>query len=141
MVSQHEIAELIGGTAIDREGHKIGSIAMIFLDDTTKEPAWVSVHTGWFGTHESLVPLDGAIFDGDLLKVAFAKEHVKLAPMIHVDAHLSIDDERELYRYYGIHDASAQEAAAPEDSSTAVQASGHEQNAPEAPRDAGRAAD
>lgn len=108
MVSRHEIGELLGGTAIDREGHKIGSIAMIYLDDTTKEPAWASVHTGWFGTTESLVPLDGAIFDGDLLKVAFAKEQVKQAPVIVVDTHLSIDDERELYRHYGIHGASAQ---------------------------------
>jgi hypothetical protein len=103
MVSNHEIGELLGGTAIDRDGHKIGSIAMIYLDDATKEPAWVSLHTGWFGTAESLVPLDGAIFDGDLLKVAFTKEKVKDAPVIHVDTHLSLDDERELYHHYGIH--------------------------------------
>ena len=48
------------------QGDKVGSIGVVYLDDATEEPTWVTVHTGLFGTRESFVPLLGAAVRGGL---------------------------------------------------------------------------
>jgi uncharacterized protein (TIGR02271 family) len=72
------------------------------LDDTTGDPSWVTVTTGLFGTSQTFVPLEGATFDGDDLRLAHSKDKIKDAPRVDVDQHLSPQEENELYRYYGL---------------------------------------
>lgn len=91
-----------GGTVIDVDGNKIGSLEEIYLDDATGDPAWALVNTGMFGTKASFVPLQGASSDGDDLMVRFAKDKVKDAPGLDAGQHLDASEEQELYRYYGI---------------------------------------
>jgi len=96
-----------GRNAYDVNGDKIGSIKDIYFDDVTGRPEWIEVKAGLFkGTR--LVPLTGARIDTDpgdaedRLRLAFDEDRVKDAPDMDTgDDHLSSEQERELYSYYG----------------------------------------
>lgn len=100
MISENNIAGLIGAKVVDRDGDKIGSVGQIYVDPSTGRPNWASVRTGLFGTSESFVPLEDAVEDGDGLRVPFEKSVVKDAPRIEDDAELSPQEEDQLYSYY-----------------------------------------
>ncbi|WEH43311.1 PRC and DUF2382 domain-containing protein [Streptomyces sp. AM 2-1-1] len=94
--------ELDGLTVYDNGGEKVGSVGRVYVDDDTGKPDWVTVKTGMFGMKESFVPLAGARRVGADLHVAHPKESVKEAPRVDADAHLSVAEEEELYRHYGL---------------------------------------
>ncbi|MEV1047818.1 PRC and DUF2382 domain-containing protein [Streptomyces sp. NPDC049916] len=94
--------ELDGLTVYDNDGEKVGSVGRVYVDDETGKPDWVTVKTGLFGMKESFVPLAGARRVGSDLHVAHPKESVKDAPRVDADAHLSVAEEEELYRHYGL---------------------------------------
>ena len=100
MIGKNDISRLESATAYDRTGEKIGKVGQLYVDDATREPAWVAVSTGWFGMSESFVPLNGAEFDGDDIRLAYDKDTVKDAPRVDVGASLEPDREQELYRHY-----------------------------------------
>jgi stress response protein YsnF len=102
MTTQNQVQSLTGATVYDRSGEKIGRIDAVYYDDQTNEPSWITVHTGLFGTHQTFVPLQGVEVNGDQVTVAFDKARVKDAPNIAEDGHLSPEEERQLYRYYGM---------------------------------------
>ena len=103
MIDERNLGSVIGSTAVDRDGDKLGKVGQIFLDDETGRPEWATIHTGLFGTKETFVPLSSADFTGDQLRVGFEKSRVKDAPHIDADSgHLSPQEEDELYRYYGL---------------------------------------
>ena len=102
MISQDQLGNVVGATAYDRDGDKIGKVGQVYYDDATDQPTWVTVNTGFFGTHESFVPVSGAKFIGDRVTVAYDKAKVKGAPKIAEDGHLSPQEEQQLYRYYGV---------------------------------------
>ncbi len=102
MLTDTQTREIIGATAYDSSGDKIGKVGQLFLDDETGQPEFITVNTGLFGTSESFVPVEDATFDGDRLTVPFAKDKVKDAPKVDLDGnHLDREDERRLYEYYG----------------------------------------
>lgn len=107
MISHDHITQVMGSTAIDSSGTKIGRVSQVYLDDETGEPAWATVNTGLFGTNESFVPLSDASLDGDQLKVQHEKDMVKGAPQVASGGHISPDEEAELYRYYGVGEGDA----------------------------------
>ncbi|MEU0157405.1 PRC and DUF2382 domain-containing protein [Streptomyces sp. NPDC006261] len=94
--------ELDGLTVYDNEGEKVGSVGRVYIDDDTGKPDWVTVKTGLFGMKESFVPLAGARRVGSDLHVSHSKDTVKEAPRVDADAHLSVAEEEELYRHYGL---------------------------------------
>jgi uncharacterized protein (TIGR02271 family) len=102
MLDQGQIDQVAGSDAYGSDGSKIGSVGQVYLDDQTGQPAWVTVNTGLFGTNESFIPLSQASFSGDRLTVPYDKNKVKGAPNVAADGHLSPDEERELYAYYGV---------------------------------------
>ena len=102
MTTQDQLRTLVGTTAYDRSGDKVGKIGAVYYDDNTDEPRWLTVHTGLFGTNETFVPVQGAEFGGDRVTLAYDKAQVKDAPNISQDGHLSPQEEEQLYRYYGI---------------------------------------
>ena len=110
MITQDQLRNVVGATAYDRDGDKIGKVGQLYYDDATDQPTWVTVNTGFFGTHQSFVPVSGAGFNGDRVTVAYDKATVKDAPKIAEDGHLSPQEEQQLYRYYGV-DYNAGEAA------------------------------
>jgi uncharacterized protein (TIGR02271 family) len=102
MLDQGQIDQVAGSDAYGSDGSKIGSVGQVYLDDQTGQPAWVTVNTGLFGTNESFIPLSEASFSGDRLTVPYDKDKVKGAPNVAADGHLSPEEERELYAYYGV---------------------------------------
>jgi uncharacterized protein (TIGR02271 family) len=103
MITQQDISTVIGSTAVDNDGDKLGKVGQVYLDDQTGSPEWATVSTGLFGTKETFVPLaDATVADGTL-RVPYDKAKVKDAPRVDADqGHLSPAEEEELYRYYGV---------------------------------------
>ncbi len=102
MLDQNQLDQVIGSTAYDNDGDKIGKVGQVYLDNATGQPAWAAVNTGFLGTSESFVPLQEASFSGDGLRVPYDKDTVKNAPSIASDGELSPTEESELYRHYSI---------------------------------------
>ena len=102
MISEQQISQIIGTTAYDADGDKLGKVSEVYLDDETGRPEWATVNTGLFGTKETFVPLAQADLAGDQLRFPYDKAKVKNAPKIDTDGHLSPQEEQELYRYYGL---------------------------------------
>ncbi|WP_425309372.1 PRC-barrel domain-containing protein [Ammonicoccus fulvus] len=94
--------DLYKATVYDRDGSKVGKVQQVYLDDNAGSPSWITVNTGFFGTNESLVPLEGAAMNEDVLKVPFDKQQIKDAPNYDPGHHLDERDEDDLYRHYGL---------------------------------------
>ena len=97
-----------GRTVVDRAGEKIGTLKDVYLDESER-PHWGSVHTGLFGVRETLVPLDRATPEADVLRLPFERDHVEQAPSLDPDVQLSEDEEQQLYGHYGIASAASDE--------------------------------
>ncbi|SDF67965.1 DUF2382 domain-containing protein [Klenkia brasiliensis] len=102
MITEHDIDTVIGSTAVDADGDKIGTVSEVYLDDQSGRPEWATVKTGLFGTKETFIPLAQAELSGDGIRFPYDKATVKDAPTIEAEGHLSPAEESELYRYYGI---------------------------------------
>jgi uncharacterized protein (TIGR02271 family) len=115
MITREQIPAVLDHPVHDARGNKIGDARHVFFDDVTGEPEWVSVKTGLFGSSESFVPIHEASVIQDHLEVPFAKDKVKDAPNVDVDAggHLSVQEERRLYEYYGINWGAPRQQAQP----------------------------
>jgi uncharacterized protein (TIGR02271 family) len=90
-----------GTDVIDANGDKIGAIEDIYYDDATGQAEWVGIGVGIFGLKRRVVPVQGARFDGESLRVAYDKDMVKDSPDVDGDE-IPVDRERDLYSYYGI---------------------------------------
>jgi uncharacterized protein (TIGR02271 family) len=102
MIGTETIDRVIGRDVYDESGAKIGAASEVYLDDETGQPEWVTVRTGLFGTKESFVPIRDADLTDDGIRVHVGKDKVKDAPKIDAEGHLSPEEERELYGYYGM---------------------------------------
>jgi uncharacterized protein (TIGR02271 family) len=100
MTNPIDAQNLIGRTAVDHEGNKIGKVGQVYLDDQSGQPQWVTISTGLFGTKESFAPIAGSSHDGDDLVLAVSKDQVKGAPSVDADGHLDDSENGELYSYY-----------------------------------------
>jgi len=87
--------------AVDADSNRIGKITKVYLDDQTGQPLWALVETGLFGTGQSLAPIHGSRFDGELVVLTVSKDQVKDAPDIDTDAHISESEQNALRQYYG----------------------------------------
>ena len=105
MITTEEVRSIVtsGGNVVGRDGSKIGSIEHVYFDDDTGRPEWVTAKTGMFGGAASFVPLEEATVEGKDLTVPFDKSTVKDAPRVEdSDGHLTPEQEKDLYRYYGL---------------------------------------
>ena len=102
MLDNERLLRSQGETIIDQDGHKIGSVDDVYLDEGTNRPQWALVKTGLFGGRGTFVPLDQADERDGELHVPYSKDFVKDAPGIEPDTHLNPAEEAELYRYYGL---------------------------------------
>ncbi|MCK2212288.1 PRC and DUF2382 domain-containing protein [Actinomadura sp. ATCC 31491] len=102
MALQTEIRSLFDCHLVGSDGQSIGQVGQVYLNDRTGEPEWVTVRTGLFGMKQTFVPLTGSHRNGEEIRVPFDKERIKDAPNIDVDGHLSVEEEAQLYRHYGL---------------------------------------
>jgi hypothetical protein len=110
MQSNEDILSWRGRDVVDRDGDSIGSLEEIYLDAETDEPTWAAVKTGMFGTRSTFVPIRGAQLDGDRVRVAHEKSHIKDAPNVESDGELSPAEEDRLYDHYDVAGASSGDA-------------------------------
>jgi len=108
-------AALTGAQAEGTDGGKLGKIDSIYLDNTSGKPEWAAIKSGLFGGHVSLVPLRDGAWDGTVLRLPFDKEQLRSAPHHDPDTEISVQDEQELYRHYGInHPGGAGDSTGPD---------------------------
>jgi stress response protein YsnF len=109
MITREQIPQVVGHPVHDSAGKKIGDAKHMYLDDATGNPEWVTVKTGFFGNNETFVPTRSAKLVQDHLEIPYDKDKVKGAPNVDVDSggHLSVEEERHLYRYYGLESTGA----------------------------------
>ena len=117
MITENQIDQVKGSDVYGPDGDKIGTAGEVYLDDQTGRPEWVTVNTGLFGMSENFIPLAEAQFADTGLQVPFDKDRVKDAPNVDPDnGHLSQDEERALYQYYGLdYSGAASDAGVAED--------------------------
>ena len=105
----------------DIDGHKIGSVGDIYYRGDTGKPEWVLIKTGLFGTKKSFAPAGEITGKGDKLTVPYAKEVVREAPRVEHQEELTEEEERGLYRYYGLEYSGQTEGAPTSQSDAPVQ--------------------
>jgi uncharacterized protein (TIGR02271 family) len=100
MTTPQQWDNLIGLTTTDADGGKIGNVGQVYVDESSGQPAWVTVSTGMFGTRQSFAPLYGSSVRGDQLVLAVSKQLVKDAPNVDDDGRLSEAEVATLYQHY-----------------------------------------
>ena len=100
MTTPQQWANLIGLTAIDADGEKIGKVGQVYLGEGSGKPEWVTISTGMFGSRESFAPLSGSSVRGDQLVLAVSRDLVKDAPNVENDGHLDGAEATALYEHY-----------------------------------------
>jgi uncharacterized protein (TIGR02271 family) len=100
MTNPTDVQNMIGRTAVDTEGAKIGKIGQVYLGDESGQPVWVTDHTDMFGTSEPFAPLHGSRVQGDQLVLAVSKQLVKDAPNVDGDGHTSDEENDALHQHY-----------------------------------------
>src|ERR1700737_2692800 len=93
---------LVGRSVVGPDGENIGKVEELYLDTDSQQPEWISVTTGLFGSHRSLVPLAEASDEGSDLRIPYGKEQVKAAPHFDPDRGLSHEEEADLFQHYGM---------------------------------------
>ncbi len=96
-----DLNAMVGRTLVGPGGEKIGKISDVYIDQRSREPEWLAVSTGMFGTKVSFVPLAGVRRAGEEYQASYDKEQVKGAPTAEADGALSEPEEDQLYRHYG----------------------------------------
>ncbi len=104
---------LIGRTAVDRSGVRIGQIRQVIVDEVTGRPEWVVIATGVLGARQKLVPIAAddlrdavasRVGDGGRLAavtIPADDERVRSAPRVElVDGQPTQSAEEALYRHY-----------------------------------------
>jgi uncharacterized protein (TIGR02271 family) len=103
MTTPQQWDDLVGLTAVDADGDKIGKIGQVYVSDDAGQPEWVTVSTGMFGTRESFAPLyQASVRDGQLV-LAVPKQLVKDAPNVDDDGRLEGAETAALYQHYAAH--------------------------------------
>lgn len=102
MIAKEHVDDLLNGNGdiLSADGHKIGSLGQVYADDDNGQPTWVTARTGFFGTSESFIPLEGARVDGADIVVPYSKDQVKDAPRVEAEGHLDPAEEDRLYEHY-----------------------------------------
>jgi hypothetical protein len=75
-----KIMQAKGERVVDRDGNQIGKLSQVASEPTTLAPRWLVVRTSAFG-RSRLVPIYGAVDDGDVVRVPFSKETVMASPV------------------------------------------------------------
>lgn len=102
-MTRQELNAMVGRTLVGAGGEKIGKITDVYVDQRSRQPEWLSVSTGMFGSKVSFVPLSGVRRGaGEEFRAAFDKDLVKEAPTAEAEGHLTEAEEDRLYRHYGI---------------------------------------
>ena len=94
--------DIVGRTAFDVEGQKVGEVEYCYLDLDTDLPEWAAVKTGGIASQSRLVPLMDATMTADGVNLAFSKSQITGAPEVNLDLDLNEAEEAQLFGHYGL---------------------------------------
>src|SRR5262245_50873375 len=106
MLDETELRSLLGYDVRDAEGKTLGNLERVFNDRGTGRPEWLGVFTGRFRHRHRLAPVEGAVREGNSIRVPFVKDKVESGPDYGTATTISDEMEREAYRHYGLEPAS-----------------------------------
>jgi PRC-barrel domain len=89
----------------DCDGAVIGRVDHLVYDDRTCRPEFLGVTTRLFGSGSILVPIGGTRWIKDHLVVPFERHFLEDAPNIDDGWNLTPDEERRLFRHFGLDEA------------------------------------
>ena len=101
MLTDEEAARLQGAQLVTRDGDEVGPVENVLTHAADNRAAWAAVNTG---DGVSVVPLDGASFDGNRLTVRYGADQISSAPG-HTGDQLDAEAAERLYEHYGIDDS------------------------------------
>ncbi len=103
-----DVHALLGRTAYDVDGDRLGTVTGAYVDDTTGRPSWMTVERGGlFRSTRTFVPLDGVELVDDGVRAGVSADAVRAAPHVDEDRVLTLEQEQELVRHYGLDRAPA----------------------------------
>lgn len=102
MMGSFEIGDWRGRDVVSAEGEKLGKLEDVYYDGDTEQAAFLCVRTGRFGHNQTLVPADQVQVSPETVTVPWAKDVVDNAPTTKPDEELSLDDEQQAFRHYGL---------------------------------------
>jgi hypothetical protein len=105
------IRECVGRTMVDPAGDEIGTIQAVYVDDTTAQPEWFAVTTGWLGRSVNFVPVTATSVKGPDVQSLYSKATVQESPTVESDGHLTPDEQHALFDYYDVNDISDRDPA------------------------------
>ena len=131
------LGDLRGAPVYDSAGEKIGKVDEIYYDMGTRQPEWIALGTGFFGTKRALVPVAGAQPREDGILVPYTKDQVKDSPDFDGDE-IAPEYEPSLYRHYGLTDTGTGSRASAQPEGAAVTRKEEELQVGKRPVEAGR---
>ncbi len=90
-----------GREVLDVEGHRIGRLEEVYLDEATDQPRWAAVREKPAGRELSLVPLAHATMRADYVAVPVTSGAIDGAPHIDSARELTEEEADSLERHYG----------------------------------------
>lgn len=126
MISINDIQAVRAASAHSQDGHKVGRVGDVYVDDLTNQPAWVTITAGLFGTKTLFAPLEGARLDGEHLVLAYDKDTIGNAPAIADSGHISDTEQQALIDYFTTHRAGGPAAQPAADAAPAAAALDHD---------------
>jgi stress response protein YsnF/sporulation protein YlmC with PRC-barrel domain len=92
--------QLVGAPVVDSDGQAVGTVEQVFRDDVDGTPSWARIRSVK-GLH--FVPLAGSsMASGGGLSVPFEAQKIMTEPGVSVDRHMSVEQEEELRKYFGL---------------------------------------
>jgi len=85
----------------DTGGNVLGVVVDVYEDPNTRQPTWLAVSTGYFGTRIVVVPICGSALLGDDVVVAHNRETITKAPAVEIFVAVTPDHHRQLSDHYG----------------------------------------
>lgn len=88
----------------DKNGHHVGPVENVFVDDVHGQPEWITIRAGFMGMKTFYLPISALEeANDDELIAPWEKEIITESPTFKdVDGSLSKEQEIELFRYYNI---------------------------------------
>jgi|Tabmets5t2r1_1033131.scaffolds.fasta_scaffold14038_2 sporulation protein YlmC with PRC-barrel domain len=98
-----DVSNWRGRDVVDQNGHAVGVITDLYVDDATGRPEWAAVKSRLFSHRVTFVPLSEASAHGLRVQVPYGQSHIHDTPNIDPDGHLSAEEEARRYQHYGLH--------------------------------------
>ena len=101
-ITVEDIKDWRGENVLSPDGDKYGKLEEVLYDTESDVPAFAVVKSGTLSKKLRFVPLAGATVGKSFVRVTTRKDTFKKAPSFDPESELTMQDEEQIYSYYGI---------------------------------------